>query len=102
MGPNRQLLIALLVLAIWFGGNALAQSTGQTVRRRKVAEQNSEFPVELTQAEAAIEKRDYRAAEAQLKNVVAANPNNYQAWFDLGFVYNALGNSQESIAAYRR
>ena len=34
--------------------------------------------------------------------MVAADPNNFQAWFDLGFVYNGLGNTQESIAAYRK
>src|SRR5215471_1019302 len=101
MGPSR-LLMALLVVTIWPVGTGLAQSTGRTVRHHKAAEQNSQFPSELTQAENAIEKRDYTAAEPLLKKVVAASPDNFQAWFDLGFVYNALGNAQESIAAYRR
>jgi tetratricopeptide (TPR) repeat protein len=75
---------------------------GQTVRHHTVTEQDSSWPPELTQAEAAIEKKDYATAEALLKKVVADAPNNYQAWFDLGFVENALGNTQESIAAYRK
>jgi tetratricopeptide (TPR) repeat protein len=79
-----------------------AQSSGQTVRHHKIAEQDSSFPPELVQAEAAIEKKDYASAEPLLKKVVAANPANYQAWFDLGFVSNALGNAQDAIAAYRK
>lgn len=76
--------------------------SGQTVRHHKIEEQDSSSPPELTQAEAAIEKKDYATAEPLLKKVVADHPENYQAWFDLGFVYNALGNIPESIAAYRK
>jgi tetratricopeptide (TPR) repeat protein len=79
-----------------------ARAYGQTIRHHTVAEQDSSFPPELTQAEAAIEKKDYPTAQALLKKVVAEGPNNYQAWFDLGFVENAMDNSQESIAAYRK
>lgn len=77
-------------------------ATGQTVRHHKIAETDPAFPPELTQAESDIEKKDYAAAEPLLQKVVAADPKNYQAWFDLGFVYNGLGNSSESIAAYRK
>lgn len=80
----------------------LPQSAGQTVRHHKVAEQDLTFPQELTQAEAAIENKDYATAEPLLKKVTANDPHNYQAWFDLGFVYNGLGNPDESIAAYRK
>jgi len=78
-----------------------AQSSGQTVRHHRVAETSPVSP-ELTQAEEAIEKKDYAAAEPLLQNVVAADPANYQAWFDLGFVYNALGKTEDSINAYRK
>src|SRR5580658_11388775 len=102
MGANKPIWTALLVLAFFLDGTLLAQSTGQTVRHHKIAEQDSSFPPELTQAESAIEKGDDASAEPLLKKVVAADPNNFQAWFDLGFVYNRLGNTQESIAAYRK
>jgi Flp pilus assembly protein TadD len=106
MGPNKRTRriptkVALLVLGFCLGNTVLGQSTGQTIRHHKVADQDSSFPPELTQAEVAIEKKDFATAEPLLKKVVAANPDNYQAWFDLGFVYNGLGNTQESIAAYR-
>src|SRR5216684_857432 len=59
-------------------------------------------PEELTQAETAIEKQDYAAAEPLLRKLVERQPANYVAWFDLGFVENSLGRLDESIAAYRK
>jgi tetratricopeptide (TPR) repeat protein len=102
MGAGKSIWITLFVLMVYFVGTVFAQNTGQTVRHRKVAEQASSFPAELTQAESAIEKRDYASAEPLLQKVVARDPSNFQAWFDLGFVYNGMGNTQESIAAYRK
>ena len=102
MEAHRQSWTTPLIAALCLGGVLFAQSTGQTIRHHKIAETDASFPPELTQAESAIEKKDYASAEPLLKKVTAANPNNYQAWFDLGFVYNALGNTEESIAAYRK
>jgi tetratricopeptide (TPR) repeat protein len=94
--------MASVLATLCLGGVSHAPATGQTIRHHQVAEEDSSFPPELVQAEAAIEKKDYASAEPLLKKVVAANPANYQAWFDLGFVSNALGNAQEAIAAYRK
>jgi len=102
MGANKAVWIPLLVVWLHLGGTVFAQSTGQTVRHHRIVEQDQSFPPELTQAESAIEKHDYASAEPLLQKVVAADPNNFQAWFDLGFVYHGLGNAQESIAAYRK
>jgi tetratricopeptide (TPR) repeat protein len=102
VGANNRGRITLLALGFCLGGSAIAQSSGQTVRHHKVVEQDQSIPPELTRAESAIEKRDYTSAEPLLNKVVAADPNNFQAWFDLGFVYNGMGNTQESIAAYRK
>jgi tetratricopeptide (TPR) repeat protein len=102
MGANKPTWITLLGLGFCLGATALAQSTGQTVRHHKVVEPDSSFPPELTQAESAIEKHDYVSAEPLLKKLVASEPKNFQAWFDLGFVYNGLGNNAESIEAYRK
>lgn len=99
-------IVASLLLALTLGvvgsGISRAQTAGQTVRHHRVEEQDSSFPTELLQAEAAIEKKDYASAEPLLKKVVSADPANYQAWFDLGFAENALGNTQEAMAAYRK
>jgi tetratricopeptide (TPR) repeat protein len=59
-------------------------------------------PEELIQAESAIEKHDYAAAEPLLRKLVGREPGSYVAWFDLGFVENELGHLEESIAAYRK
>ena len=59
-------------------------------------------PPELTQAEAAIEKQNYAAAESLLHKFLEHDATSYVGWFDLGFVENALGNVDASIAAYRK
>ncbi len=58
--------------------------------------------MELTQAEAAIEKQNYAAAETLLHKLIERDATSYVGWFDLGFVENALGNVDASIAAYRK
>jgi tetratricopeptide (TPR) repeat protein len=75
--------------------------SGQTVRHYKVPAEGGQ-PRELTQAEESIEKRDYAAAEPLLRKVTDRDSANYVAWFDLGFVSNALGKTDEAIAAYRK
>jgi tetratricopeptide (TPR) repeat protein len=60
------------------------------------------LPPELVQAEADLEKKDYSRAELLLKQVVDRDAKNYQAWFDLGFLYNAIGRTEDSIGAYRK
>jgi tetratricopeptide (TPR) repeat protein len=99
MATNRRTRAALLMAVV--GGFCIG-ATGQAVRHHKIAETDPAFPPELIQAENDIEKKDYAAAEPLLQKVVAADPKNFQAWFDLGFVYNAQGNLTESIAAYRK
>jgi tetratricopeptide (TPR) repeat protein len=76
-------------------------NSSRTIRHTRVVEQGSQ-PPELTQAEDAMQKRDYAAAEPLLRTVVDRDPSNYVAWFDLGFLENAVGKVDESIAAYRK
>jgi Tfp pilus assembly protein PilF len=76
-------------------------NSSRTIRHTRIREENAP-PPELTRAEEFIEKQDYAAAEPLLRKVVEHDPNNYVAWFDLGFVENALGKTADSIAAYRK
>lgn len=92
--------VVVLVLAVALG--AQAQSSGKTARHHKVAVEDPSSPPELIQAESALEKQDYVTAEPLLKKVVTQDPQNFAAWFDLGFLYNALGKTEDSIAAYRK
>lgn len=76
-------------------------NSSRTIRHTRVVEQGSQ-PPELTQAEDSIQKRDYATAEPLLRKVVDHDPSNYVAWFDLGYLENAVGKVDESIAAYRK
>ncbi|MGO8795444.1 MAG: tetratricopeptide repeat protein [Candidatus Sulfotelmatobacter sp.] len=70
--------------------------------RTQVQVEDDSQPTELTQAEAAIDKKDYAAAETLLHKFLAHDASSYVAWFDLGFVENALDKVDDSIAAYRK
>jgi tetratricopeptide (TPR) repeat protein len=100
-GAVRARRVASLGLLFLFACAVFAQSSGKAIRHVKV-EEDSSWPPELTQAEANIEKKDYAAAEPLLRKVVEHDSANYLAWYDLGFVLNALGKPDESIAAYRK
>jgi tetratricopeptide (TPR) repeat protein len=77
--------------------------THQSVHHIQIRDEDSPAqPAELTAAEAAIEKKNYSAAEPLLRKLVERDPASYVAWFDLGFVENGLGNLDDSIAAYRK
>jgi tetratricopeptide (TPR) repeat protein len=81
-----------------------AQSPSSSSRKAhhvRVEEEGSQRP-ELAQAEEAIQKQDYAAAEPLLGKLVVREPGNYVGWFDLGFVENGLGKIDDSIAAYRK
>lgn len=102
-GPrvNCRFTKALLVIALgaWLTAGGLAQ-THTTIRHYK--ERIDDTPPEIAQAEDAIQKNDFAGAETLLKKALDKDPNNYQAWFDRGFVLNRLGRTDESIAAYRK
>jgi tetratricopeptide (TPR) repeat protein len=75
----------------------------RTIHHIQVPDEDSPAqPAELIQAEAAIEKQNYAAAEGLLHKLVERDETSYVGWFDLGFVENALGNVDASIAAYRK
>jgi tetratricopeptide (TPR) repeat protein len=77
------------------------RKSGQKVHHTAVAEEEAP-PPELTKAEELIQKQNLAEAEPLLRKVVESDPANYVAWFDLGFVENGLGKTDDSIAAYRK
>ena len=62
MGIIRRTLGAVIVSMITLG----AALSAQTVRHHRVAEHDPMFPPELTQAEDALEKKDYATAQPVL------------------------------------
>src|SRR6202162_1378770 len=82
---------------------SLQTQTHRSVHHIQVRDEDSPTqPAERTAAKAAIEKKNYSAAEPLLRKLVERDPASYVAWFDLGFVENALGKVDDSIAAYRK
>jgi len=97
MAANRGKLILLLGLACV--GSIVAQESKPTVRHHRVTAEGASAAI--ARGEAAIDSKDYAAAEQALNQAVKLEPNNYRAWFDLGFVYIALNRDTDAIAAYR-
>ncbi|HUH63498.1 MAG TPA: tetratricopeptide repeat protein, partial [Terracidiphilus sp.] len=81
-----------------------AQQRPPTIRHHRVEEPapKQTFSPEVEQAEAAMQRNDFTGAEALLQKATAAKPDDYRAWFDLGYVYNAMHKPAEAIEAYRR
>src|SRR5438874_9681056 len=80
---------------------AESQETHRVVRHHQMEEQDP-AAVDLANAETAIDKHDYATAEPLLKKYLESHADSYSAWYDLGFVYHALGRSEDSIEAYRK
>lgn len=100
MDANK-LVSAGLALCL-LGTAAGAQSSGTTVRHRRVVEEQPGTSALVREAEAALDRQDYATAERKLKDATAATPNDFQAWFYLGHVYNQTQRPDAAIDAYRR
>ncbi len=100
--------VALLLSVAWtmaatLGGVA-AQESKPTIRHHRVAEEvpdDSSSP-EVDQAETAMQHGDFATAETLLQKAISTKPNDYRAWFDLGYVYNATQRGPQAINAYRK
>jgi Tfp pilus assembly protein PilF len=92
-------LILLLCLACASG--VCAQESKPTVRHHRVPADNGATAA-IARGETAIDKHDYAGAEQALQQALKLDPNNYIAWFDLGFVYTALNRDADAIDAYRK
>lgn len=66
------------------------------------AHQGHPGPTLVEQAEAAMDRSDWHAAEEFLAKATTNNPKDARAWFDLGYVMHAEKNYPEAIAAYRK
>ncbi len=78
-------------------GSSGTISSGKTVRKTHVAADDA-----LVRGEAALDQKDYAAAEQALQQAVSTDPNNFRAWYDLGYVYSATNRRSEAVEAYRK
>ena len=98
MKPDR--ITALLLLAAFALAPVICraqQESKPTIRHHRVEEpaEDASAP-ELAQAEDAMQHNDFAAAEPLLQKAVAAKPNDYRAWFDLGYVYAHTARPREA------
>ena len=56
----------------------------------------------LKDAESLLQKQQFSQAEEKLQALIAAQAENPQAWFDLGFAQSRLGKTVEAISAYKK
>jgi Flp pilus assembly protein TadD len=84
---------------------AAAQSTRPAAKARpRMATSTAppKLPPELEKAEAAIAQKDFAGAELLLVQETRANPQDFRAWYDLGFVYYQTQRAEQAIKAYRQ
>ncbi len=87
---------------------ASAQSTPPATKGRSRTAKPStrstaaqKLPPELEKAEAAIAQKNFAAAEPLLVQETKANPQDFRAWYDLGFVYYQTQRVDQAIKAYQ-
>jgi len=90
------LCVALLSLSAALA----AQSSKGTVRHHRVQDDES-VSQQVLDAESALDKKDYEAAEKLLLSATAAKSQDYRAWFDLGRVYESTGLRNQAITAFQ-
>lgn len=100
MAGNKSLVWLLAGFLALGATEAVAQKRKPTVRKHRVADE-AVHPATL-QAEAAIEKRDYATAERLLQQATSETPNDYRAWFNLGYVLSETEREPLAIEAYRK
>ena len=94
------LLAAILALGLVAApvGLATVHAAGDDSDTPTARPKNTDY----TQAVARIKAGDYAGALASLQKVVAAEPNNADAYNYLGYSYRNLGRYDKSLASYRR
>ena len=88
-----------LILAMGLPTHAQTAQGKATKKRTTAPNPNA---VAMQEAEQAMEARDFATAESKLKSVLAEHPENYRAWFDLGYVYHSTDRTPLAIDAYRK
>jgi tetratricopeptide (TPR) repeat protein len=89
----------LLFASVAAFGQSTAQETGA---RAPAAAAPQPISAQVAEAEAAIVKSDWKAAQAKLNPWLAAHPSDARALFDAGYVADAENRLEDAAALYRR
>src|SRR5215469_10144108 len=97
----REAIAGFVVCAALVDAGAAQSHT--TVRHRRVeTAENSPAAQQISEAEAEIAKNNFSKAESLLQSTLAQNPKDYRAWYDLGFLHDALNKHSEAVADYKK
>ena len=103
---NKRICFALLLalaIPVWGRATPPVQSERSSAAKRQSAPKaQPQSNPQLDKAEELLAKGDYAGAEPLLTSVTTANPKDFRAWYDLGYVYRALTRPADAIAALRK
>src|SRR6478736_9284930 len=99
MGITKAIAVALLANVAL---PALAQTRPSHKLPPQSATDDDRAANALKEAESLLQKQQYQQAEEKLQTIVMQQPENPQAWFDLGFAQSHQGKTTEAIAAYKK
>jgi len=85
--------LLFLIIAMLFSAFGFSQSKEELVR----AKENQQL---LSQAQKNLENGDFASAEAKLRRVIASDPKNTEAKYNLGNAYYGLGKNAEAGKRY--
>lgn len=97
----RHIVACTVVLTLC--GSVCAQSSARPQSSSRHGKTHTgESEAEFRKAVGAAQARDFATAEPLLKKAAEDNPQNYQAWFYLGYVYSETNRTDDAIAAYHK
>ena len=96
------IFVVLFVSVTGFGQSSAQDSEKQAPAAAPAAAAPQPVSEEVAQAEAAIVKSDWKAAETRLETWLAANPTDARALFDAGYVADAENRLDDAAGLYRR
>ena len=101
MGTTKVIAVALLA-GLALPADAQSHPAHKSPPPAATATNEDRAAAALKDAESLLQKQQYADAEEKLLALIAAQAENPQAWFDLGFAQSHLGKTAEAISAYRK
>ncbi len=97
--PGGRLILPLL-LGSALAASAVAQQLPPGTHSADNSSAQNAVSEQIREAEGALEKQDYKTAEAMLQRVAVANPKNGRVQYDLGFAEERTGDEADAAKAY--
>ena len=100
VSARRSVSSAAIVLVVLLAAGWVPRAAWSA--QKKTSSNSPDMPALLKTASEALDHKDLPAAVQALKAVVEAQPENAAAWFNLGFAYSGLHQTEEAVQAYEK